>query len=402
MIAPKLRFSEFKDDLEKEKLYDLTLWSSGGTPSKANEEYWNGEIPLISGASMHTDKLFKSDVNITELGLKKGSKLAPKNSILILVRGSMLFNKIPLGIATDDVAFNQDVKCIRVKEKLSPLYLFQWFKAKEFTIQNKVTATGIGAGKLDTDDLQNLEIYLPIEKEQTKIAEFLSTVDDKISQLSRQLELLNQYKKGVMQKIFSQEIRFKNDNGEDFGEWDEKSIDEITEVVGGGTPSTSNQEYWDGEIVWLTPSEINRKYISKSKRTISIEGVNNSSAKILPKGTVLFTSRATIGEVAIAQNEVTTNQGFQSFIVKTDILNEFLYYWLIFNKNLFLERASGSTFLEVSKNSIKLITISLPPFLEQQKIAEFLTAIDERIEHTTAQLTHTKQWKKGLLQQMFA
>lgn len=401
MIAPKLRFSEFKDDLEKEKLYDLTLWSSGGTPSKANEEYWNGEIPLISGASMHTDKLFKSDVNITELGLKKGSKLAPKNSILILVRGSMLFNKIPLGIATDDVAFNQDVKCIRVKEKLSPLYLFQWFKAKEFTIQNKVTATGIGAGKLDTDDLQNLEIYLPIEKEQTKIAEFLSTVDDKISQLSRQLELLNQYKKGVMQKIFSQEIRFKNDNGEDFGEWDEKSIDEITEVVGGGTPSTSNQEYWDGEIVWLTPSEINRKYISKSKRTISIEGVNNSSAKILPKGTVLFTSRATIGEVAIAQNEVTTNQGFQSFIVKTDILNEFLYYWLIFNKNLFLERASGSTFLEVSKNSIKLITISLPPFLEQQKIAEFLTAIDERIDHTTAQLNHTKQWKKGLLQQMF-
>ena len=104
-------------------------------------------------------------------------------------------------------------------------------RAKEFTIQNKVTATGIGAGKLDTDDLQNLEIYLPIEKEQTKIAEFLSAVDDKISQLNRELELLNQYKKGVMQKIFSQEIRFKNDNGEDFGEWEEVPLNQIASKV---------------------------------------------------------------------------------------------------------------------------------------------------------------------------
>jgi len=394
MIAPKLRFSEFKDEWQISKLKDVCKINQGLQIAISERFLENGE-----------NRYFY----ITNEFLKEGSK---KNYFIENPPKSVICNETDIlmtrtgntgQVVTDvDGAFHNNFFKIDYSREVINKGFFVEFLRKEST-QNLILkyAGASTIPDLNHSDFYKIEMIYPNLKEQTKIAEFLSAVDDKISQLSRQLALLNEYKKGVMQKIFSQEIRFKNNNGEDFGEWDEKSLDEITEVVGGGTPSTSNQEYWDGEIVWLTPSEINRKYISKSKRTISIEGVNNSSAKILPKGTVLFTSRATIGEVAIAQNEVTTNQGFQSFIVKTDILNEFLYYWLIFNKNLFLERASGSTFLEVSKNSIKLITISLPPFLEQQKIAEFLTAIDERIDHTTAQLNHTKQWKKGLLQQMF-
>ena len=388
MIAPKLRFSEFKDDLEKEKLYDLTLWSSGGTPSKANEEYWNGEIPLISGASMHTDKLFKSDVNITELGLKKGSKLAPKNSILILVRGSMLFNKIPLGIATDDVAFNQDVKCIRVKEKLSPLYLFQWFKAKEFTIQNKVTATGIGAGKLDTDDLQNLEIYLPIEKEQTKIAEFLSAVDDKISQLSRQLELLNQYKKGVMQKIFSQEIRFKNDNGEDFGEWDYLQLDEVLDYE---QPTKYIVESTEYDNIFQTP-------VLTAGKSFILGYTNETNG--------IFEAKK---ENVIIFDDFTTAYKFVDFDFKVKssamkilkVKNENFDIRYIYATFSLLQLPLGDEHKRRWISEYSLQEIPVPTIQEQKKIAEFLTAIDERIDHTTAQLTHTKHWKKGLLQQMF-
>lgn len=399
MIAPKLRFSEFKDEWRSEKISEIANVSSGSTPNRNNPSYWNGDIPWITTSLINFNTIEKAEEFITKEGLKNSStKLYPKNTILMAMYGQGV-TRGKVAILGIEATTNQACASISLKPNFNVNFIFQNLSKRYEEIRD--LSNDGGQKNLSGSIIKEISISYPTEKEQTKIAEFLSTVDDKISQLSRQLELLNKYKKGVMQKIFSQEIRFKNDNGEDFGEWDEKSIDEITEVVGSGTPSTSNQEYWDGEIVWLTPSEINRKYISKSKRTISIEGVNNSSAKILPKGTVLFTSRATIGEVAIAQNEVTTNQGFQSFIVKTDILNEFLYYWLIFNKNLFLERASGSTFLEVSKNSIKLITISLPPFLEQQKIAEFLTAIDERIDHTTAQLNHTKQWKKGLLQQMF-
>lgn len=402
MIAPKLRFSEFKDDLKKQKLHDLTLWSSGGTPSKANEEYWNGKIPLISGVSMHTDKLFKSDVNITELGLKKGSKLAPKNSILILVRGSMLFNKIPLGIATDDVAFNQDVKCIQTKEKLNPLFLFQWFKAKEHTIQNKVTATGIGAGKLDTDDLQNLEIYLPLEKEQTKIAEFLSAVDDKISQLSRQLELLNQYKKGVMQKIFSQEIRFKNDNGEDFGEWQTVKLGNY--LIKYDKKTTENNQY-----PVLTSS---RNGIFFQKDYFAGQDVSSSDTtgyNIVPFG--YFTYRHMSDDLIfkfninnICENGIVSTL-YPVFTVDEKYLNSQFLQTILNEGNEFknfaiMQKQGGSrTYMYFSKLSELMITI--PELKEQEKIAAFLTAIDERIDHTTAQLIHTKQWKKGLLQQMF-
>ena len=410
MIAPKLRFSEFKSEWFKQKIGDFIINHVGGasfTPNDFVKESNFEVIPkkaIMSGGKLILDK--ENPTFSSEAFYQNNLKNTIDKSYLVTTLRDLVPSGPSIGYI---VSFDDDKKYIlaqgvygfRIKDDLNRNFLIQFSNTSKFRTIMQSKMVGSTQVHIRNQDYFDTEIYKPCLEEQTKIAEFLSAVDDKINQLNRQLELLNQYKKGVMQKIFSQEIRFKNDNGEDFGEWDEKSLDEITEVVGGGTPSTSNQEYWDGEIVWLTPSEINRKYISKSKRTISIEGVNNSSAKILPKGTVLFTSRATIGEVAIAQNEVTTNQGFQSFIVKTDILNEFLYYWLIFNKNLFLERASGSTFLEVSKNSIKLITISLPPFLEQQKIAEFLTAIDERIDHTTAQLTHTKQWKRGLLQQMF-
>src|SRR5690606_15813227 len=152
------------------------------------------------------------------------------------------------------------------------------------------------------------EFYCPIEAEQTKIASFLSAVDEKISQLSQKHQLLSQYKQGMMQKLFSQQIRFKADDGSEIGEWENTVLGDIADIVGGGTPSTNNEEYWSGDVVWLTPSEINQKFIGESKRTISELGVQKSSAKKLPIGTILFTSRATIGEVAIAIAEVTTNQ----------------------------------------------------------------------------------------------
>ena len=262
------------------------------------------------------------------------------------------------------------------------------------------------AGASTIPDLNHSDFYrIPMPytslEEQTKIASFLSAVDEKIAQLMQKHELLSQYKQGMMQKLFSQQIRFKADDGREFGEWENTVLGDIADIVGGGTPSTNNEEYWSGDVVWLTPSEINQKFIGESKRTISELGVQKSSAKKLPIGTILFTSRATIGEVAIAIAEVTTNQGFQSFISNEKTFNEFLYYWIVNNKKSFIERASGSTFLEISKSKIQPMEISLPCLEEQTKIANFLSAIDQKIEVVAQQIEQAKKWKKGLLQQMF-
>ncbi|WP_373687233.1 restriction endonuclease subunit S [Acinetobacter sp. YH12233] len=296
-------------------------------------------------------------------------------------------------------------KLIRLKSNEENNPLFLGISLSSVKCQNQLQSKTSGLAKSQTNISQKILgevlLKLPSKEEQTKIASFLSAVDEKISQLTQKLELLSQYKQGMMQKLFSQQIRFKADDGSEFGEWENTVLGDIADIVGGGTPSTNNQAYWSGDVVWLTPSEINQKFIGESKRTISELGVQKSSAKKLPIGTILFTSRATIGEVAIAIAEVTTNQGFQSFISNEKTFNEFLYYWIVNNKKSFIERASGSTFLEISKSKIQPMEISLPCLEEQTKIANFLSAIDQKIEVVAQQIEQAKQWKKGLLQQMF-
>ncbi len=165
-------------------LGEVTDWASGGTPKKDVLDYWNGDIPWISASSMHGTRFSDSNLKITQSGLKNGSRLAAKDSILLLVRGSALHNKIPVGIATRDVAFNQDVKAILPKKQVSPWYLLFWLMGNEqFLLNSVVEFTGIGAGKLDTKRMQALEIVLPSRKEQKSIVKIIKALDDRITLL---------------------------------------------------------------------------------------------------------------------------------------------------------------------------------------------------------------------------
>ena len=166
------------------------------------------------------------------------------------------------------------------------------------------------------------------------------------------------------------------------GEWDHMSLSDIADIVGGGTPDTSVVEYWGGNIQWFTPSEIGKeKYARLSERTITEAGIKNSSAKLLPQGTVLLSSRATIGECSIARQECTTNQGFQSLIAEPDkVTSEFLYYLVPTIKKEMLRRSCGSTFLEISANELRKIYVYRPSLIEQNKLAEFMSLLDLRIE----------------------
>ncbi len=185
------------------------------------------------------------------------------------------------------------------------------------------------------------------------------------------------------------------------GEWSERKLGEIGSFLGGGTPSTSNPEYWNGNIQWYTPTEIKNETLKPSIRTISEEGLKNSSTKLLPKGTILITTRATIGDAALANKECTTNQGFQSLIVKETEVNLFWYYWIILHKHELIRRSSGSTFKEIGKNKIKIISTFSPNKKEQQKIAACLASLDGLISAATGRLDALRQHKKGLMQQLF-
>jgi len=181
------------------RLGDVTEWTSGGTPSKQNADFWNGTIPWISASSMGSNRYNESDQKITQDGLKAGSRLAKKDSILLLVRGSTLHQRIPVGIVTSDVSFNQDVKAIKAKEEfIDPWYLLFWFMGKEKDLLNMVENTGIGAGKLDTKRLQDMLIKIPPVAERNKIRLFAKALDDKLW-INRQI---NQTLESMAQTIF--------------------------------------------------------------------------------------------------------------------------------------------------------------------------------------------------------
>ena len=194
-------------------------------------------------------------------------------------------------------------------------------------------------------------------------------------------------------------LRFK----EFSGDWESKKIVEVAKVVGGGTPSTIETKYWNGNIPWFTPTEIkSQKFVSISERTITEEGLKKSSAKILPKGTVLLTTRASLGDMAIAEKQVTTNQGFQSIIAGESINNEFIYYLQPKLKRYCYKNASGSTFLEISKNSIEQFKFKMPSLEEQEKIASFFSLIDKKISLQSEKVEMLKEYKKGMMQKIFS
>lgn len=165
--------------------------------------------------------------------------------------------------------------------------------------------------------------------------------------------------------------------------WKKLKIEDCAEVIGGGTPSTKKKEYWDGDISWITPKDLsnyNNRYISKGSRNISEKGLKYSSARLLPKNSVLLTTRAPIGYLAISKKELATNQGFKSLIMKNGNFPEFFYYLLKNNISKLLQYASGTTFMELNATNLKSIEFYIPEVKEQKRIASILSALDDKIE----------------------
>ncbi|MCF7727955.1 restriction endonuclease subunit S [Sulfitobacter sp. M220] len=190
------------------------------------------------------------------------------------------------------------------------------------------------------EDWFRWEIHLPPLNVQRRIVSGLIAVERKLTVFGETLSHLINFKRGVMDRIFSQEIRFTDSNGAAFPEWEKKRLADIATIVGGGTPESDVPEYWGGNIVWFTPSEIKSKFISDSQRHITQLGLKRSSAKLLPAGALILSTRATVGEVGIATRECTTNQGFQSLVVQSPHYNQFWYYWIKKYKHEFLRRAA--------------------------------------------------------------
>lgn len=268
--------------------------------------------------------------------------------------------------------------------------------------------TGSGVPTLNRNDVHREHAYVPqSQEEQTKIANFLTAVDDKISQLTKKHELLTLYKKGVMQKIFNQELRFKDDYGQEFTEWELTTIGEISsKITAGGTPSTLKKEYWGGSIRWMNSGELNLKLVVEVENRITQAGLENSSTKLIPKNCVLIGLAGqgkTRGTVAMNLVELCTNQSIAAILPNPTIFNaQYLYQNLEARYDELRSLSAGDGGRGgLNLQIIKSMEINLPCLKEQAKIANFLTAIDDKITNVKSQLEASKEYKQGLLQQMF-
>ncbi len=387
-LVPELRFKEYEGEWKDSKLGELGDFSGGGTPSTNIPEYWEGETPWISSSDVNEGDVL--NLNITRYLTKKAiiesaTKLIPQGSVLFVSRVGVG----KLAVSQVDLCTSQDFANL-IPKKGSSFFIAYYFVARNKLLLQYSQGTSIKG--FTTGDLKSIPIKIPSLPEQQKIASFLSAVDEKIQQLTKKKALLEQYKKGVMQQLFSQKLRFKQEDGSDYPEWEEKRLGEVCECMDNLRRPLNDSErqsmqgtipYWGANKVM---DYVNDYLFDETLVLLAEDGGNFNEYKTRPIANLSY------GKCWV-NNHTHVIKG------KNELSNEFLFYSLV-HKNI-TGFVSGGTRAKLNKSEMLKIPIEYPIFQEQQKIASYLSSIDSKIESVNDQITQTQTFKKGLLQKMF-
>lgn len=405
--VPKLRFKEYGDQWRNTRIGNLGYFKGGGTPPTENKEYWKGPTPWISSSDVNESDVF--NLNITRYISDKAisdsaTKIIPANSVLFVSRvgvGKLAVNKEPL-------CTSQDFANLMLYKDES-FFIAYYFLAKNKLLHQYSQGTSIKG--FTSGDLKSIPINLPTLPEQQKIASFLSAVDQKIQQLTKKKELLEQYKKGVMQKLFSQELRFKparpaggNDNGDEYPDWEENRLGEIATFLKGKGISKSDIVD-NGRYPCIRYGELYTIYNETIDNVFSSTNLNEKELIMSEKGDVIIPSSGETN-IDIAKASCVLKKGIalggDLNIFRGHFNGVFLSYYL---NNAYRQEiaklAQGNSVVHLYSSQLKNLKMLMPSLIEQQKIANYLSAIDTQIETINQQITQTKTFKKGLLQQMF-
>ncbi len=397
---PRLRFKGFTGAWEDRILGKVSDVRDGTHDSPI---YQNQGIPLVTSKNLTENDLDFSNVSLISQEdyeeINKRSKVESGDILLGLIGtiGKPVLVKAG-GYAIKNVGLIKEL--LEVKNE----FLLPLLQSNIFETYVSRKNTGNTQKFLALDGLRSFEFLAPSLPEQTHLGLFFRRLDNQIAESRAVLEKSRQLKKAMRAKMFPTngekipEIRFKGFDGE----WESRKLGIEVEIIGGGTPDTTNSAYWNGDIDWYSPTEIGEAaYANGSVKKITLLGLQKSSAQILPANrTILFTSRASIGDMAILTRDGATNQGFQSFVVGERLDVYFLYTMGFKIKDYALKNASGSTFLEISKNTLSQMEFFAPSLKEQTAIGNFFRQLDETIALQSAEVEKLNQLKKGLLAAM--
>ncbi len=404
MNIPQLRFSEFKGEWETKKLGDITF--------KTDKKNKKKEILPVYSISNKFGFIPQSEQFEGVDSIDRGY-----DTSLYKIIENNTFSYNPARINVGSIGYNENLGrvivsslyvCFQTKENINDSFLFHFFNTTKFN--NSVLTNGEGGVRiyLFYENFSSIPFSLPSLPEQKKIASFITAIDKKISELKQKKNLLEQYKKGVMQKLFSQELRFKDENGKEFPKWEKKKFDEIFLFSIGrnikqkeASPEFETPCVRYGELYHLY-AEVIKEVINKTNLDKSELLFSEGDEILLPSAgedpmDIGSASALTISNVAIGR---TIN------ILKPKRANAYSQIFVAYYINQVLKKristlAKGVSISNVYNSDLKTLEINLPSFTEQIKIASFLSAIDEKINRTENQLQQTQQYKKGLLQKMF-
>lgn len=371
------------NEWEVKRLGEISQMFSGGTPKSTEQMYFNGEIPFIKSGEINNAK---TEQYLSELGLKNSSaKLIERGDLLYALYGA---TSGECALSKISGAINQAILCIRPTKDVDRYFLLSFLqKGKEYYYNSYLQG---GQGNLSADIVKGYKILTPPLPEQRKIAEVLSTWDRAIEKQTLLVEKLELRKKGLMQQLLTGKKRLHGFSGK----WKTVKLGSIATLYSGGTPKSSEKKYYKGNIPFIKSGEINKE---TTEQFLSMEGISNSSAKLIKKGDILYALYgATSGECCISKMDGAINQAV--LCIKTHANNAFVssilrmkrsYYY-----NKYLQGGQGNLSAEIVKNYI----LSIPPLEEQNAIAEILSVCDKEVTLAKQKLDTLRQQKKGLMQ----
>jgi len=412
-LIPELRFREFDGEWFVRKLGDLGVFRGGGTPSTTNSKFWEGKIPWISSSDIKEDDIHNINIHryLNEDAVNKSAtKIIPQKSVLLISRvgvGKLAINEQELCTSQDFSNFTPN--------ECSSYYIGYYLLARKNILLNFEQGTSIKG--FTTNDIKTLKVKTPTLPEQQKIAAFLTAVDKKIQQLTRKKQLLEQYKKGVMQKIFPPvggqvpEIRFKpscaeasagKDDGSDYPDWEEKRLSEFLIFTLREVPKPSNNYLAIG-IRSHCKGTFQKPNSDPSKIAMEKLFVVRENDLVV---NITFAWEGAIALVRKEDDGGLVSHRFPTYRFDREIvIHEFFKFVFVqkrfrFTLDLISPGGAGRNRV-LSKKELLKIKWTLPLIEEQKKIADFLSNIDNKIESVNKQIEHTQKFKKGLLQQMF-
>lgn len=417
---------------------DLGQIITGKTPSTKEKGVFGCDIPFLTPTDI-TNQRYISTTNrfLSKTGNFSVKKfLLPKNSISVTCIGSDMGKVV---INARELITNQQINSIIINSSIVDyLYLYYALKKRKKELLN-LGLSGSTMPILNKTAFSNLKISLPPLDEQKRIAGVLGAFDDKIELLQKQNTTLENMAKALFKSWF---VDFDVVHAKQQGQpkaaimqqyhlteelynlfpssfepsalgpiptgWQVKKIQDLAKVVGGGTPSTKEPAFFAPKgtaIAWLTPKDLSGyayKYISCGQTDITNKGLDNSSAQLMPKNTIVFSSRAPIGYIAVSLGNITTNQGFKSLIPSKTYYTEFLYHFLCYNKQKIEGLGTGSTFKEISGSVMKSISLYVPNEKILEKFEDQSVIINEKLKNNQKQIQTLTEMRDGLLPRLIS